>query len=951
MVSSNKILTVSYGTFSCTLEGFDDSFDTMKAIAEYFRDLAQDDRYFGAEPPTPDAEMLARIAEREISRRVEARVQDGSVVLRPSIAHQAAAAQARTEEPAPQAHPAAPADRPASGTGNGGLAAAAQASGAFPADPEPLQSAASAARPAAPERAAPDVAAARPAAPEPAAPRPMPSVDFDDPDLAEVALYDGDPEPVRTPAPATESSVAAKLARIRAVVSPRTGAAAGAATLATQAAAASRTEEAARLAAVDESTDSAAIAPAPAADAAPGSSVEQDAPVAPDSAEIADAASFDEWTDDSHLDAVQGTTDIPAGYDTVSESAPATEDTDFGPTFGADDAAPVTEDDATPETTEAFDAEAAPAAPAPELQAHDAPAADVAPADQVEDDAEMPPEATADMDVAEPWHGDAPQDAAPQAEVDDAQEDDEVASRDVAAHATTDIEAGTEDDTLGAALDATSDIEATEDDADDNLFTDTIAAAIAASRFDAEDEASDAPDADPRPAGLPLAGYEVDPSDYDLADETAGSATDSDGVGDDTDDERPAPHLRVMKVKQAEWDAAVAAGTLEAVSDTEAETAEDDRATSLSDEDEEDLARELAALEAELAGDLSDAPARADADDAESEDVAETPAPTEAPTPVDLGLQVAEDDAEFEREVDAAFSDLGFEDRTAASDADAAEDDDLSEAAFSDGDLDDDDDDETGTLEGARRAVKLSSPGRAMLTETPVEQDEGAMSRLMSETDKEFEEPEGNRRRSAIAHLRAAVAATRADRLLGRRRDDSEKAEPYREDLATVVRPRRPQPVTDEGAAAPRTARPAPTRPAPLKLVAEQRVDDRGETEARPGDAVRPRRIHRDALDEAPAATADGPSFSDYAASVGARDLPELLEAAAAYMSFVEDRPQFSRPQLMTKLREAEAAESSREDRLRSFGQLLREGKIAKLEGGRFTASDRIGFRPKRAAG
>lgn len=90
MTGANRILTVSYGTFSCTLEGFEDPLSTLQAIAEYFRGVAAEDRYFGAAPPTPDAAMLHRIAERAVNRHAEAPIKDRSMILRADEARQTA---------------------------------------------------------------------------------------------------------------------------------------------------------------------------------------------------------------------------------------------------------------------------------------------------------------------------------------------------------------------------------------------------------------------------------------------------------------------------------------------------------------------------------------------------------------------------------------------------------------------------------------------------------------------------------------------------------------------------------------------------------------------------------------------------------------------------------------------------------------------------------------------
>ncbi len=730
MMNNNKILTVSYGTFSCTLEGFDDSFGTMKAIAEYFRDLSSEDRYFGAEPAQPDAEMLAHIAQKEISRRVEARQQDGQIVL-----------SAQTPE-----EPAAPAQ------------------------PAPAPEAAETPK-------------------TPAAPQPQVSSTAAGPSVVSTSFAPRRPK---------EISAYYDAYRINALKSAE-----------------------------------AEAAPAPQAEAA----APRDEVVSRDVA-------------------------APKPEATQAKAAPAP-------------VAPAAEVDIVPgqpdEDVEAFFA--------------DSPRNEVTVDDQ---DAEIQPVAAPVVDSiaaklqrirAVVANQDAP--AAPQPQVFDDEDtiDAEDSTDDVIANAINDIQGALDADDTVEDMAQSSDLEAEED-----------VTAAQESEEQHEDVAADEV-------------AEADAAQVD-ADETGEAEEDT------------APRGRVLKVKRADIDRAIAEGELEEVEEDAPAVLEQpekpalriqrDPESTLSDEDEEDLARELAELEATLssaaADTLTDAPeeaeeAVADEDDAPEEETAEEASQEDTAQEETVDIDVSEDDAEeVQAEVQA---------ETAA--------------------------------EPEAEAPKAAPQRRSLPT---LDADSGPdMNRLLAETDNQMDEPEAATRRDAITHLRAAVAAKKADMALGAPDAAERENNAYRSDLAEVVKPRRPASTTA------RTERPAEPRPAPLKLVAAQRIDTDQPRNVAP---VRPRRVA--AVAPAPVPQAGG--FAEFAEEMGATQLPDLLEAAAAYMAFVEGMDDFSRPQLMNTVRQGGAEDFSREEGLRSFGQLLRTGKLQKLEGGRFKASEQIGFQPDaRAAG
>ncbi len=405
-----------------------------------------------------------------------------------------------------------------------------------------------------------------------------------------------------------------------------------------------------------------------------------------------------------------------------------------------------------------------------------------------------------------------------------------------------------------------------------------------------------------QPVAAPVAQIEdFDQSDAALAAEVAAQPAPEAEIALPEDVAVAAPRARARVIRIRRADAAISA-----VADTEqpAQPAQPVEKSALSDEAEAALQAELAQLEAELGGTF-----------------VEEPAQVSAPISSQIAPSSVEDDV---------LALLGKSDAALAP--------------------------------VARRSIANTDEA-------------SAVNRLMEQAKSEMGDEETRRRQSAIAHLKAAVAATEADRRVtgaaGPKAD--ERLEPYRNDLDRVVRPRRPVSSAAVQAAAPEL--PAPSAPTPLVLVSAQRIDRAPEpvedVAARPVMPVRPRRIAAVAAPLAPAIETapavmqepdqadldeddilapgetdnvftDATSFQDFADQLGASALPDLLEAAAVYCAEVLQRPEFSRPLVMRQISTlAGQSGTEREDYLRGFGTLLRQGRIAKVKRGMFAMTDR----------
>lgn len=254
-----------------------------------------------------------------------------------------------------------------------------------------------------------------------------------------------------------------------------------------------------------------------------------------------------------------------------------------------------------------------------------------------------------------------------------------------------------------------------------------------------------------------------------------------------------------------------------------------------------------------------------------------------------------------------------------------------------------------------RDAEIVASVGRRLGQNLqPIEEDNGDVGRLLDETDSKLNEDESVRRRRVISQMRAAVAATKADRMISRRVtskevEEAEEQSPYRADLSDATLETAPRRPMTRLVAAPQ---PAPSKAAEARReLVEEKSEETGKTPSAPLVLVSSQRVDVSEIDDAAdegEADVGTESFAGFARSMGARQLTELLEAAAAYTTFVEGQSSFTRPEIMKRVARLDPAmRLTREDGLRSFGQLLRQGRLKKIERGQFAIAPDTRFNPE----
>ncbi len=231
------------------------------------------------------------------------------------------------------------------------------------------------------------------------------------------------------------------------------------------------------------------------------------------------------------------------------------------------------------------------------------------------------------------------------------------------------------------------------------------------------------------------------------------------------------------------------------------------------------------------------------------------------------------------------------------------------------------------TLAHPEAEAEADTPIRRQRLKAEGDGDDAALERLLARTDQALQGPETQRRQEAIGHLRTAVEVTRDGDAPARAEPDP--AAPYRDALAAMVWPTRP-------VAGPlRTERPRPDLP--------RRTSDI----PLPEGPVMPQRVSA-----APAEPLPGQDeFADWARERGAAEPQEVLEAAAAFLA-ERAGSDFSRPQVMQLAALVLTGDRpAREASFRAFGQLLREGRIARAEAGRYLIGTASRYAPEPAAG